>query len=156
MAIFYQASTAEKTLPASFCSIQKLPQLFEETHAAIAGQTEADGSRIEAQAQTTLLQINASQRSKDGRTAEAPETSTGPTGILFRTHGSAESSPRDRSNMRMSIEPCDESSLDFFAEHPQAYCGHRHALAHTITDANYTQKHHAEAESTPLTRRSEK
>ena len=72
------------------------------------------------------------------------------------TQGSAESSPRDRSNMRPSIEPCDESSLDFFAEHPQAYCGHRHALAHTITDANYTQKHHAEAESTPLTRRSEK
>jgi hypothetical protein len=39
MAIFYQASTAEKTLRASFCSIQKLPQLFEETHAAIAGKT---------------------------------------------------------------------------------------------------------------------
>ena len=87
MAIFYQASTAEKTLPASFCSIQKLPQLFEETHAAIAGQTEADGSRIEAQAQTTLLQINASPRPKDGRTAEAPGTSTGPTGILFRHAG---------------------------------------------------------------------
>ena len=87
MAIFHQASTAKKTLPASFCSIQKLPRLSEETHAAIAGQTEANGSRIEAQVQITILQINASQRSKDGRTAEAPETSTGPTGILFRHAG---------------------------------------------------------------------
>ena len=139
MAIFYRASTAKKTLPASFCSIQKLPRRIAKTLVAIAGKTGVDGSRIEAQVQTTILQINASPRSKDGRTAEAPETSTGPTGILFRPHGSAESSPRDRSYMRPSIEPCDESSLDFFGEHPQAYCGHRHARAHTLIDGRYTQ-----------------
>ena len=55
------------------------------------------------------------------------------------TQGSAESLPRDRSYMRPSIEPCDESSLDFFGEHPQAYCGHRHALAHTLIDGKHTQ-----------------
>ncbi len=87
MAIFYQASTTKKTLPASFCSIQKLPRRIAKTLVAIAGKTGAVGSRIEAQGQTTLLQINASQRSKDGRTAEAPGTSTGPTGILFRHAG---------------------------------------------------------------------
>ncbi len=153
MAIFYQASTAEKTLPASFCSIQKLPQLFEETHAAIAAQT------------VVALKPKCKQRScksthrRDQRTdglLRHREHPLVPLESCSDTQGSAESSPRDRSNMRPSIEPCDESSLDFFAEHPQAYCGHRHALAHTITDANYTQKHHAEAESTPLTRRSEK
>ena len=120
MAIFYQASTAEKTLPASFCSIQKLPQLFEETHAAIAGQTEADGSRIEAQAQTTLLQINASPRSKDGplrhrkhRLAplEFCSDRTAPLSLLLATEAIC----------ACRSTPARKALWTFFGENPQTY-----------------------------------
>jgi hypothetical protein len=118
MAIFYQASTAEKTLPASFCSIQKLPQLFEETHAAIAGKT------------VVALTPKCKQRScksthRNGQRTDGPlrhrkhrlaplefcSDRTAPLSLLLAT----EAICACRSN------PARKARWTFFGEHPQTY-----------------------------------